>query len=144
MSSAAYVARYIMKKIYPNKEDPKRNALYVKNYERIKINTGEITNVKPEYSTMSRNIGLEWFKKYKMDIYNKDFLTYKGEKFRPPKYYDRLYADLHPDHMEVIKAKREVKNLTSKNNTIERLRVREKVKTLQIAKLKRSLSEPII
>ena len=141
MQSAAYVARYIMKKQYPSKLSTAQ-AAYVENYERINTDTGEIHNVKPEYSTMSRNIGIEWFKQFKMDIYNKDYLTYKGEKFRPPKYYDRLYADHNPIHMEEIKAKRQRNADKNPNNTIARLRVRQKIKTLQTAKLIRSLSEP--
>ena len=141
MASAAYVARYIMKKQYQSK-DPASQAAFVENYERINRETGEIHNVKPEYSTMSRNIGLEWFKRFKMDIYNKDFLTYKGEKFRPPKFYDRLYADHNPEHMEEIKTKRQkhAKKIAS-NNTIERLRVREKLKLIQLSQLKRTLGE---
>ena len=139
MASAAYVARYIMKKQYPSKLHTAQ-AAYVENYERIDTTTGEIHNVKPEYSTMSRNIGIEWFKKFNADIYNKDFLTFKGEKFRPPKYYDRLYADHNPEHMQEIKRKRNINAAKNPNNTIERLRVRQKVQALKTQKLVRSLS----
>ena len=61
MESAAYVARYIMKKQY---KDPKNVKRYEDHYETVNTETGEIFQKKPEYSTMSRNIGREWFKKY--------------------------------------------------------------------------------
>ncbi len=140
MASAAYVARYIMKKQYPSKLSTAQ-AAYVENYERINTITGEVHTVKPEYSTMSRNIGKEWFKLYKMDIYNKDFLTYKGTKFKPPKYYDRLYADHNPEHMEKIKTKRRIKAKTMEQS-IERLRVMQKCQEIRVSQLKRTLSEP--
>ncbi len=140
MDSVAYVARYIMKKQYPSKL-PTAQAAYVENYERIDTDTGEIHNVKPEYSTMSRNIGKEWFLSNQGDCFPKDFVTFKGEKFKPPKFYDRLYSDLHPEQMEVIKKKRGSHNLTSKDNTDDRLRTRARVKTLQTARLIRPLGE---
>ena len=62
--SAAYVARYIMKKI--NGE----NAWH--HYSEIDFDTGEIINQrKPEYTTMSRRpgIGKGWYEKFKNDLY---------------------------------------------------------------------------
>ncbi len=144
MQSAAYVARYIMKKQYPSRHDEQANKKYKENYERVNRDTGEIKKVKPEYSTMSRNIGIEWFREFNKDVYNKDFLTYKGEKFKPPKYYDRLYSDLHPERMEKIKTQR-LKSMKKqeKNHTLDRLRTRERVKILQSQKLPRTLGEQL-
>ncbi len=141
MNSAAYVARYIMKKQYPSRDDDAQ-ARYVENYERINTTTGEIHTVKPEYSTMSRNIGKEWFKKFKGDLYPKDFVTWRGEKFKPPKYYDRLYADLHPERMEKIKKTR-IRNIKKQKdyNNINRLATRQRVKILQTSRLIRTLGE---
>ena len=85
--SAAYVARYIMKKINGEKAE----AHYV-NKE-----TGEI--LKPEYTTMSRRpggLGAEWLKKYKTDVYPGDFVVVRGKKMKPPKYYDRQYELTYP------------------------------------------------
>ena len=141
MDSAAYVARYIMKKQYPSKNEAAQ-ARYVENYERIDRDTGEIHTVKPEYSTMSKNIGKAWFDKYKTDVYPSDFLTYKGQKFRPPKAYDRFFEKEQPEEMAKIKAKR-TGNMRkqAKNNTPERLLVREKCKKIQISRLTRELGE---
>lgn len=142
IDSAAYVARYIMKKQYPNKKDPASQASYVENYERINTTTGEIHTVSPEYSTMSKNIGKEWFKRYKTSVYPKDFLTYRGEKFKPPKFYDRLYEADSPEKMAIIRHKRK-KNMEkqSKNQTINRLRTRERIQSIRATYLPRTLSE---
>ncbi len=139
MDSAAYVARYIMKKQYLDKNDPEK---VKKHYERIDTETGELFHVEHEYSTMSKNIGQAWFNKYSKEVYEKDFLTFKGEKFRPPKYYDRLYADLHPEGMEKIKRER-IRNIKKQKDydNIHRLRTRERVKILQTNRLIRSLGE---
>ena len=139
MDSAAYVARYIMKKQYPDRNDPDK---YKKHYESINTETGEVTILKPEYSTMSKNIGKQWFEKYHKDIYPKDYLTYKGEKFKPPRFYDRLYEDLHPEGMATIKKQR-IANMTKQKDilTIHRLRTLERIKSLQTSRLPRSLGE---
>ena len=75
--SAAYVARYITKKITgePAKE----------HYEGICEVTGEITKRKPEYTTMSRRPGIasDWFKKYKSDVYPGDFVVLRNKKLKP-------------------------------------------------------------
>lgn len=72
--SAAYVARYCLKKITgKNAED---------HYQ------GRV----PEYATMSRRpgIGQGWLEKYKSDVYPSGFIIHEGQKMQPPKYYDRI------------------------------------------------------
>jgi len=69
LQSAAYVARYIMKKMTGNEAD----AHYQKAY--VEESTGEITEtfkVEPEYNRMSTRpaIGKEWYKQFKNDISN--------------------------------------------------------------------------
>ena len=56
-------------------------------YEYIDPDTGEIINLKPEYTTMSRRPGLGkgWFEKYKSDVYPDDFVILNGKKMKPPK-----------------------------------------------------------
>lgn len=126
--SSAYVARYIMKKINGDAAD--------EHYSRIDPVTGEITKLKPEYTTMSRRpgIGRAWFEKYSKDVYPHDFVVANEKKLKPPKYYDGLFEVLDPDAFEKIKADR-VKNSKKflDNNTPERLNVR---KAVQVARLK--------
>ena len=52
--SAAYVARYVMKKINGPLKEKIDEKTDLKHYERVNAFTGEIIEVMPEYSTMSR------------------------------------------------------------------------------------------
>jgi hypothetical protein len=134
--SAAYTARYIMKKQTGKSAE--------KHYENVDIETGEIYKILPEYNTMSRRpgIGTEWFKKYNKDVYPKDFVTIRGKKLKPPKFYDRMYEHQYPEDFEKIKDKRvELMNKNWKDNTPDRLRQKEIVKKAQLNKLKRNLEE---
>ena len=76
LESAGYVARYIGKKINGVKQ--------LEHYGKCKM---------PEFALMSRafGIGKKWYEKYKTSIYPKDFITIDGVKFKPPRYYDKLF-----------------------------------------------------
>jgi hypothetical protein len=76
--SAAYVARYLLKKITG---DPAQE-----HYEYVNPETGEVTQRKPEYTTMSRRpgIGRAWLDKYLSDVYPDDFIVIKGVKMPVP------------------------------------------------------------
>jgi len=132
--SAAYVARYVMKKV--NGKNAKNH------YERVDSNTGEIYILVPEYNTMSRRPGIAagWFDKYKDDVYPSDNIHLREKTFRPPKFYDKMYEHLMPNEMEKIKMQR-MKNMQkhAKDNTAERLAVKEQVKNAQLNKLIRSI-----
>lgn len=132
--SAAYVARYVMKK-----RKGKHAWLH---YITIDYETGEILqDLKPEYVTMSRRPGLAsgWFSKFHEDVYPGDFVVLRGKKMRPPKYYDGLYEIANPYQYGLIKDKRNLSALEHKsNNTPERLAVREKVLQSKISKLVRN------
>lgn len=99
--SCAYVARYVMKKI--------NGKLKEEHYRTYMPDTGEIIDLKPEYSTMSRRpgIGKKYFDKYYTDMYPSDNVVINGRKLPPPKYYDRQYELLNPDQMALIKKRRE-------------------------------------
>ncbi|QCQ85113.1 replication initiator protein [Blackfly microvirus SF02] len=132
--SAAYVARYIMKKINGDQADD--------HYAKIDPATGQIFNLKPEYITMSRRpgIGKNWFEKFSSDVYPSDEIILKGKKYRPPKYYDRQYEILDPQAFDEIKSKREdnAKKYID-DQTPERLNVKEQVILARISRLKRNL-----
>jgi len=132
--SAAYVARYIMKKqLGPRAPE---------HYTRSHHITGEIINLKPEYATMSRatGIGSGWLDKYKTDAYPSDTISIRGSVQMPPKAYDRLMEKENPYEMEVIKQLRKQKMRKHLwNNTPERLAIREQVKLAQTSTLKRKL-----
>lgn len=84
--SAAYTARYVMKKQNGKK------AAEEGTYWRHDSETGETYEVEPEFAGMSRRpgIGKTWFEKYKDDVYPNDFVVMRGKKCRLPKYYDKL------------------------------------------------------
>ena len=133
--SAAYVARYIMKKVNGDAADL--------HYSSVDLDTGEFFQRKPEYITMSRRpgIGRAFFDQFMSDIYPSDEVIFPGRgKFKPPKYYDGLYEIHDPVDFERLKA---VRKATSKkregDSTPERLEVRRKVKEAQISRLNRNL-----
>lgn len=130
--SAAYVARYVMKKVTGD--------LAAEHYESCHEQTGEICKIEPEYTTMSRRpgIGKGWFDKYKTETYSSDSIIVNSKEVKPPKYYDNLYEIENEKKFEIIKKQRKQKALKYvDNNTPERLAVREKVKKAQLRKLKR-------
>ena len=120
--SAAYVARYILKKINGEKAE--------EHYKSLDRYTGEICEVIPEYTTMSRRPGIaaEWYKKFKVDVYPDDFVVMNGKAMNAPRYYDSLYEVDNPEKYEEMKSKRKKNADKHKdNNTPERLATREKV-----------------
>lgn len=136
IESAAYVARYCVKKITGDQAD------YV--YPISCEVTGEIIGYRqPEYATMSRasGIGREWFKQYgNTDCYPKDFITESGKRFPVPKYYEGLYHHEKPEQLERIKEARQLRAAAhSRDNTEDRLITRERCKLAQTKNLKRDL-----
>ncbi len=130
--SAAYVARYIMKKVTGDKAGA--------HYEWIDPLTGEIHRRKPEYVTMSRNggIGKEWLKNWKGDVYPHDYVVVNGKRCGVPRFYD---SQLTEKERKRFKATRKIKaKKRSEDNTPDRLKVREKVCEARVAALPRNLT----
>lgn len=97
--SAAYVARYILKK-HGKLLDMRR--MMVPDEDGVAILLEE------EYITMSRRpgIGKMWFDHYQGDCYPKDFITHKNVKFKIPRYYDAIYDVTNPEELAKLKLKR--------------------------------------
>ena len=133
--SAAYVARYVMKKITgKNSAD---------HYSFVHPVNGNTYVRSPEYITMSRRpgIGREWLSKYLSDVYPYDHVVVNGVPCRPPRYYDNVYDVLHPSNCSQIKADRLKKaRIPSCDNSLRRLKVREEVQSSRLTQLKRTLS----
>ncbi len=132
--SAAYVARYCMKKA--------TGELAKERYRRIDLETGEEYFVKPEYITMSRRPGLaaEWFEKFKDDVYPDDFVVHAGKKQRVPKFYDDMLDREDPEELARLRAKRKDAVYRRKEELgYERLRVREEVHLARLSRLRRDL-----
>lgn len=134
--SAAYVARYMMKKW--KGKDAKDY------YRRINPKTGEYVDLKPEYATMSRRpgIGSDWLKKYGSDVYPSDYVIVNGKKVKPPRYYDDQFAIEHPVEMEGVKFVRQQQALQrADDNTPARLAVKEKIMKSKLNLLRREVDE---
>lgn len=121
--SAAYVARYVTKKITG---DPAKL-----HYE----------GKKPEYCTMSRRpgIGAGWLSKYKSDVYPDDHVIINGKPIKVPKFYDNKLELTDPTLYRKTLAKRKQTAISNPNNTPDRLAVREKCKLAKFSQLKRGI-----
>lgn len=131
--SAAYVARYIMKKINGEKQKPK--------YEKIIMETGEIIDRKPEYNKMSLKpgIGAKWLEKYAADAYPEGKVVARNHKSKTPKYYDKKYKKLDPIGYEDMLFEREKEQQKRPGeNSEQRLAAQETVAKAKIAFLKRN------
>jgi hypothetical protein len=134
--SAAYVARYVTKKVTGEKAHD--------HYRVVDKTTGELLfDRSREYVTMSRRpgIGKKWFEKFGGDIYRHDELIVNGFPSRPPKYYDGLYEIENPDGFRRVRRKRLALAETDQvqfESSPDRLAAREKVKQFQVKFLSRS------
>lgn len=120
--TAAYVARYVTKKITGKNAD--------------QFYSGR----QPEYTTMSKRpaIGLKWIEKYISDVYPHDEVILNGQKMRPSRFYDKYLEKNHPEQYTDIKISRESAQLTNPDSTRERLNVKHEIKLLKSNQLKRS------
>lgn len=123
--SAAYVARYVMKKL-PGPDMP--------SYARFNEH-GEYYEVKPEFVTMSRNpgIGAKWFDKFMSDVYPSDELVVQGRKFRPPRFFDQRIDPAFLAGVKEARLKRAVEV------TRERMEVLEEVAERRLTHFQREL-----
>ena len=133
--SAAYVARYVMKKLKGRESET---------YKKL--------GIVPEFVRMSRNEGIAkaYYEQHKEEIYKNDEIILqkkdKVEVVKPCSYYDKMFDIDNHELMEKIKAKRaeiaqanqklqlEKTNLTKE----EYLEVKERNKMAQIQTLKRA------
>ena len=111
--SAAYVARYVMKKVNGDNKEWWYHGR------------------RPEYITMSRRpgIGAQWFNSYNCDVYPSDEVVLNGRRFKVPRYYDSLLENDGPEGqalLSVLKAAR-LKRAAARSEDMspERLAVRE-------------------
>jgi hypothetical protein len=139
--SAAYVARYCLKKINGKGADQVNEETGLKPYERFNSFTGEIVQVRPEYTTMSRRpgIGHSWISDYRDDVYPKDFTTIRGRKVKPPKYYDEQLRQIDPDMYDDMKQGRIMRAYEANDNHEQRLRSKEKVKKARYSQYERQI-----
>lgn len=144
--SAAYTARYVMKKWKGKQKSAK--------YLQWDPETGEVTkDLAVEFSAMSRGsgrndpdprfrggIGKAWIEEFHEDVFPRDFVVHKGRKVEVPKFYSAWMEAHHPDVMaDVTRARHVLRRAQEENSTPERLRVREEVTYARLSNLKRGL-----
>lgn len=131
--SAAYVARYVMKKLTGNGSE--------KFYEILNVDTGEIHRREKEFNRMSLKpgIGAAWYKKFKSDVYPHGMVVVNGVETSPPRYYDKMFAMDDPEGADQLRDKREFSaSLRRFDNTVERRAVKAQVSDARLSLLKRS------
>ena len=130
--SAAYVARYVMKK---QNQD-------IDVHAPVDLETGEVIQRLPEYNRMSLKpgIGANFLDKYKSDVFPNDYVVVNGHKAKPPRYYFKRLEQQDPDLYEQVEYSRAMKGLEScEENTVERLGARQKVLQAKLKQLQRNL-----
>lgn len=136
--SAAYIARYIMKKRTGDKDKL--------NYNIIDLETGEIVLRRKEFNQMSRKPGIAatWLAQYQADVYPHGKTIVRGHQGNAPRYYDKQYKKRDPLGFEQTRHFRELEQLAYlKRNPFDRskkrLAVQEQVAAAKTKSLKRSL-----
>lgn len=129
--SAAYVARYVVKKAST------ADIAYAGPVEWFNPATGEFKPRVAEYAQMSRRpgIGFEWWRKYAQEVLNRGNVVMRGVEMKVPRYYAKLCSDPAFDWVEA----QNQNNFKPEDNTLERLEVREFVQQARIKSLKRKL-----
>lgn len=97
--SAAYVARYTLKKNYGEQAE--------EYYNYQDPETGRVISRKPEFATMSRRpgIGAAWFETYQSDIFPNGYVTSRdGIKMRVPRAYLKKLELTDPGLFRKMKA----------------------------------------
>lgn len=131
--SAAYVARYICKKVTGKDAEL--------HYGRVDLATGEVYELEPEFCQMSLKpgIGANWIKEYSNEVLVHDGVVVDGSVRSVPKYYDNILSESFPDWFERNKRKRiEMGKSLASECTEDRLVVQEQVTTARCKFSKRN------
>lgn len=133
--SAAYVARYVMKKVTGEAADV--------HYTTVDPITGEISRRVPEFNKMSLKpgIGASWFEKYNTDVFPSDHVVVRGRESKPPRFYDKLLQRNFPDLVDDVKFSRYIRAMLKRDEeSDDRLAIREEVALAKLGMLPRNLS----
>ena len=153
MKSAAYVARYVLKKVGTKDADKINPETGLRHYEVWNPFTQSTNRVLPEYTQMSNRPGIasKWFDKYKSELYPRGeiYLGYgapfPGDKRRPlfmksPAYFDKLLERENPELMERVSEKRkQYAKDNAQNFTEGRLNSKAILVSQRVSNMKRKL-----
>lgn len=135
MESAAYVARYNLKKVTGRAAD--------EHYTVVDPDTGVVTHLTPEFCRMSLKPGLgaTWYAKFGGDVFPRDKVIVRGGGVvRPPRYYYKQLAESDPNLFDDLAYERFLSAMAhAADNTPARRADREVVEKARVKKLTRSL-----
>uniref|UniRef100_A0AAU8B4R3 Replication initiator protein n=1 Tax=Dulem virus 156 TaxID=3145633 RepID=A0AAU8B4R3_9VIRU len=134
--SCAYVARYVTKKLTGESSE------FYKKF-----------NLVPEFSDMSRRPGIarQYYDEHGKDIYDHEYINIStpkgGKKFKPPRYFDRLFDEDAPGFLDELKERRKQRAVNIMAGKVKRtnlsppeiLKVEESAFENKTKKLRRSL-----
>lgn len=134
--SAAYVARYVMKKELGCEVGLRRSIL--------DVTTGELVERDHEFAHMSLKpgIGSTWLDRYWSDVFPDGRIVMNGHKVDAPKFYARRFKKLSGDTDEYARSmlQRELRaRANAADRTVKRLAVREVVDEARVGLLVRKL-----
>lgn len=132
--SAAYVARYVVKKV-----DGVQHLTGWHPYTRIGADGYEM-EVRPEFAKMSLKpgIGAKWLDKYWSDVWPAGQIVSRGFVCGAPRYYRKKFADRCPDVAKELSMDAMEESLGRiEENAPSRLDAKEAVKVAQLGMLKR-------
>lgn len=124
--SAAYVARYVCKKVSGKGQEVIGDD-GLRPYETV-LESGEIFERRPEFARMSLKpgIGAGWLEKFESDVFPHDYVVSRGVKCPLPRYYTKILSEKYPDKVAELKLLRQDK-INAADCTPQRLIVREAV-----------------
>ena len=130
--SAAYVARYVMKKM--KQEEVQKGQV-------IDWETGEVMPRVPEYNKMSLKpgIGANFIDKYRSDVFPHDYVVVNGHKAKPPRYYFKRLEQQAPDLYEYVEQSRALQGVKECEEQQPDLGARQKVLQAKLERLQRNL-----
>lgn len=130
--SAAYIARYIVKKQY--------GANAQSHYTKLDVSTGELFEICPEFAHMSLKpgVGLDWMRLYWRDVFADLKVVSRGHKVPAPKYYLKYVSKLGDYDEKKLKAKLEMGKLW-RDNTPRRLQDKARVASARLGLSRRSI-----
>lgn len=129
--SAAYVARYVVKKVGFG---PEGRYIHVDGVPgRTDVITGEVSaDVVDEYIVMSRGgrhgkgLSHDWYKRWSSEVFPSDSVVVRGRLCKPPRYYSKLLESAHSSlYSKVCRERRKRAKLAAADNTASRLAARE-------------------
>lgn len=129
-ASAAYTARYCLKKVYSSQDPDAYDST-------VDPHTGEVSVRVPEFlqASLRPGLGSFFFDKYRADFYPNDAVIFDGRRVPVPTFYKRKLAQADPLLSEEVEHSRylRARDVPLSERTPERRAVSETVKSASLA-----------